>query len=77
VIPSAFQAVNRSRHHMDLPFRICRWFRRHFKWRTNHVTVRGCRFESVGDFIGKNNPAKTSTSATRFFFNSERFSSVI
>jgi hypothetical protein len=24
VIPSAFQAVNRSRHHMDLPFRICR-----------------------------------------------------
>ena len=77
VIPSEFQAVNRSRHRTDLPFRIPRWFRRHFKRRTGHVIVRGCRFESVDDFIGKNNPAKTSTSATCLFFNSKRFLSVI
>jgi len=68
VIPSAFQAVNRSRHRTDLPFRISRWFRWHFKWRTGQVTVRGCRFESVADSVCKNNPAKTSTSATYFFF---------
>jgi hypothetical protein len=64
VILSAFQAVNRSRHRTDLPFRIPRWFYRHFKRRTGHVTVRGCRFESVD----KNNPAKTLTSATHLFF---------
>jgi len=68
VISSAFQAVNRSHHHTDLPFRIPQWFRRHFKRRTGHVTVRGCRFESVGDSVDKNNPAKTSMSATRLFF---------
>jgi len=77
VIPSAFQAVNRSRHRTDLPFRIPRWFHRHFKRRTGQVTVRGCRFESVADSVCKNNPAKTSTSATCFFFNSECFPSVI
>ena len=31
VIPSAFQAVNRSRHRSDLPFQIPRRFHRHFK----------------------------------------------
>jgi hypothetical protein len=68
VILSAFQAVNRSHHHTDLPFRIPQWFHRHFKWRTGHVTVRGCRFKSVGDSVDKNNPATTSTLATRLFF---------
>jgi hypothetical protein len=67
VILSTFQAVNRSCHRMDLPFRIPQWFRRHFKRRTSHVTVQGCHFESFSDSVGKNNPAKTSTSATRFF----------
>jgi hypothetical protein len=27
----------------------------------------GCRFDSIDDSVGKNNPAKTSTSATRLF----------
>jgi len=74
VIPSAFQAGNQSRHRTDLPFQIPRWFHRHFKWRTGHVTVRGCCFESVGDSVGKNSPAKTSTSATRLFFKFGTFS---
>jgi hypothetical protein len=53
VIPSAILTVNRSRHCTEIPIWIPRWFRRQF-WRwIGHVTVRSCRFESLGDSVGK------------------------
>jgi len=52
VIPSANLSVNRTRHHMVLPFWIRRWFRRPLHRWIGHATVRSWRFESLGASIG-------------------------
>jgi len=101
VIPPAILTKKSTRHRTDLPFWIPRWFRRHFKRWTGHVTVWICHFESLGDSVGILNgePVRSLYRAVvlnpslipsvkitlpkpprqrpAFFFNSERFPSVI
>jgi len=74
VIPSAILTVNRTRHRTELLFWIPRWFRRWLCRWIGHVTVRSCRFESLGDSVGKNHPQNPPRQRTTFFFfNSEHF----
>jgi hypothetical protein len=68
VIPSASLKINRARHRTELPFWIPRWFRRHCKRWIGHVTVRSCRFESLGDSVGKNHSQKPPRKRTTLFF---------
>ena len=68
VIPSASLKINRARHRAELSFWIHRWFRRHCKRWIGHVTVRSCRFESLGDSVGKNHSQKPPRKRTTLFF---------
>jgi hypothetical protein len=68
VSPSAILTVNRARHCTELLVWIPRWFRRHFKWWIGHVTVRSCRFESLGDSISKITRKNLHNSEQPFLF---------
>ena len=67
VILSAIPMVNRACHCTEISDWIPRWFHRHFKWWISHVNVRSCRFESLGDSVGKNHPQKPPRQRTTFF----------
>jgi hypothetical protein len=77
VIPSAILTVNRTRHRTKLLFWIPRWFRRWLCRWIGHVTVRSCRFESLGDSVGKNHPQNPPRQRTTFFFLILNISSII
>jgi len=71
VIPSAILTINRARHCTEIPVWISRWFRWHFNRWIGHVNVRSCRFESLGDSVGKITCKNLHVSKPPFFFNSE------
>jgi len=76
MIPSAILTVNRSRHYTKIPVWIPRWFHLQF-WRwIDHVTIRSCRFESLGDSVNKITRKNFHVSKL-FFFLILNFPSVI
>ena len=68
VILSAIPMVNRACHCTEISDWIPRWFHRHFKWWISHVNVRSCRFESLGDSVGKITRKNLHVSEPLFFF---------
>jgi hypothetical protein len=68
VIPSAILTINRARHCTEIPVWISRWFRWHFNRWIGHVNVRSCRFESLGDSVGKITCKNLHVSKPPFFF---------
>ena len=77
VILSAIPMVNRACHCTEISDWIPRWFHRHFKWWISHVNVRSCRFESLGDSVGKITRKNLHVSEPLFFFLILNISSVI
>jgi hypothetical protein len=73
MILSAILTINRPRHCTEIPVWIPWWFCQQFEQWIGHITIWSCRFESLGDSVGKITRENFHVSEPSFFFNSKYF----